>query len=297
MSIVNNPEIKSKFLSFICLYLDNDININTRKTNTKFTENEFNIQIVEYFNGIIKVLTDKENYDDIGFLNDQGFSISLLKLRKYLQKNKLLVLKDDYYTEKIFSTAVKFFNPENFDFVKKILKEFNYIFTDLYHIKRLSTSNDYNQSVFYVDNNQIDEREKNEYLEDFKSFNNLISENVFGFFNYLNDKISNFADIVEENEFDTIENLIQILINCSKLKNENNAIKLNYLEKLSSYVMTFLLNDRLNEEKNINQSVKNILEKLWELLNNLLKMDENNIICSKYILLYFFLIYKKIQFL
>jgi len=279
IAISNNPEIKSKFLSYISLYLENEININTRKNNTLFSEQEFNNLILDFFNGIMKNLTDIENYDNLGLIHDQGFSIALIKIRKFLENKKLLVLKDDYYTEKIFNSGVKFFNSENFNFVNKIVNDFNNIYRDLYKIK-ISTANE-NLNKFYIENDTILEQEKNEYIEDFFSFNNLISENIFEFFDYLISKASNAADKLIEGDIEIIGKLVDILIDYCECKNENNALKLNYVGKLSNYVMTFLVNERLNEEKDHIPEVKDILGKLWRFMNNLLKIDESNIITTK----------------
>lgn len=285
LSITNNPEIKSKFLTYLSLYLENDINCTSRKNNANFLEKDLNKLILDYFNGIIKILTDIEHYDNIGFIHDQGFSLSLIKIRKYLEKNKLLVLKDDYYTEKIFNSAVKFFNAENIKFVNKLLNDFNNIYHELYKIKKVSNDknnvrNKCDYSI-YIENETFSEQDKTELIEDFYSFNNLIAENIFSFLDYLNNKASNAADKLEEEAIETIGKLINMMVNYSECKNENNAIRLNYVGKLASYLMTFLLNERLNEEKENMPAVRNLLKKFWDMLNNLLKIDESNVISSK----------------
>lgn len=288
LSITNNPEIKSKFLTYLSLYLENEINISHRKNNPNVPESDLNNLILDYFNSVIKILTDVEHYDNIGFTHDQGFSLALLKIRKFLEKNNLLVLKDDYYTEKIFNCAVKFFNAENLKFVNKLVKHFNNIYTELYKIKKTKIKNENendaeNDTVSFIcdENEAFNEQEKTDFIEDFYSFNNLIAENIFGFLDYLNNKASNAADKLDDEAIETISKLVQMMVNYSQCKNENNALRLNYVPKLASYLMTFLLNDRLNEEKANMPAVKALLGKFWELLNNLLKMDENNSISTK----------------
>lgn len=285
ISVTNNPEIKSKFLTYLSLYLENEINFSSRKNNSNIPEKDLNNLILNYFNGLIKILTDVEHYDNIGLIHDQGFSLALLKIRKFLEKNKLLVLKDDYYTEKIFNSAVKFFNADNLKFVDKILKDFNNIYTELYKIKKTQKSDRHQNSgkiaPVYVESDAFSEQEKSEFIEDFFSFNNLIAENIFGFLDYLNAKASNAADKFDEEALGTIGNLVNMMVYYSECTNENNAIRLNYVGKLASYLMTFLLNERLNEEKANMPSVRGLLGKFWQLLNNLLKMDENNVIATK----------------
>lgn len=285
ISITNNPEIKSKFLTYLSLYLENEINTSTRQKNANIPEKDLNTLILDYFNGIIKILTDVEHYDNIGFIHDQGFSLALLKIRKFLEKNKLLVLKDDYYTEKIFNSAVMFFNADNFKFVNKLVNDFNNIYHELYKIKKSSIDKKINEnkleSPIYIESEVFNEQEKNEFIEDFFSFNNLIAENIFGFLDFLNNKASNAADKLDEEAIGTISKLMNMMVNYSECKNENNAIRLNYVGKIASYLMTFLLNERLNEEKENMPAVKGLLAKFWQLLNNLLKIDENNVISTK----------------
>lgn len=277
----NNPEIKAKFLSYLSLYLENDINMNLIKSKPE-EENELKNLILTYFNGIIKQLTDVENYDNIGFTHDQGFGLALLKIRKYLEKNKLLILKDDYYTEKIFNACSKFFGPENFNYTNRLINDFNHLYDNLYNIRKSKENiNQTSDSGYYIDNNIFTENEKIEFLEDFYSFNNLIAEGIFSFYEFLINQTSNFADSISDESLETISKLTGLLVNYSECKNENNAIKLNYIEKIASYAMTFLLNQRLNEERITNNSVKKLLTKFWELLNNLIKIDENNSILSK----------------
>lgn len=279
------PRIKSRFLTYLSLYVEHELNLLNPNSNAEIKK-ELYSEILNYFNSIMKLLTDIENNDKIPFLNEQGFSLSLLKIRIFLEKKKLINIKDDYYTEKIFNSAKKFFNEENSIFSEKILDDFNQIYENLYQIKT-TTDKDLilfgdiypNRQKFFIEN--ISEENKSDYLEDYYGFNNLIAEYSFKFFDAFNDKISNVMDKITPKFLNVLlkitNNISNYAVNC----NENNAIRENYLSKFSNYIMTFILNERLNEEKNQNELIANMYKKFWEFLKNLIEIDEKNEICSK----------------
>lgn len=242
----------------------------------------------------MKLLTDieNENYENIPYLHEFGFSLSLLKIRNFLEKKNLLNVQDDYYTEKIFNAAKKFFNEENNIFSELLIDNFMEIFEELYEIK-IQCDKDLliygdilpNKNKYFFINLDFSDEKKKDYLEDFYGFNNLIAENSFKFYDSFNDKISNVMDKISPKFLSVLIKITNIISNYAIHNNENNAIRENYLTKLSNYVMTFLLNERINEEKNSNNSnsqlMRNLYNNFWELLKNLLKIDQKNEIVSK----------------
>ena len=118
-------------------------------------------------------------------------------------------------------------------------------------------------------------------MDDFYAFNNFISENILKFYDYLTNQASNAADKLSQEALDTIRKMTKISIDYCEAKNENNIIKNKLIGKLPNYLMTFILNDRLNEEKAKNLYVKKLLNDFWEFFYNLLIIDENNFISGK----------------
>ena len=64
------------------------------------------------------------------------------------------------------------------------------------------------------------------------------------------------------------------------MKTEKNYLG-SSVKKNSNYLMTFILNKKLNDEKNTNVKIKNLLDSFWKMLYYVIKNDEINVICGK----------------
>jgi len=304
-----NCEIKSRFLTFVAIYAENILTENPNESLIKLIEN--------YFVKIIKNIYYNNDPTSIGFIKNEGFCLAMVKLRLFLIKQKYPKLENNKnnlsnnkynfdkkvsilsknslngninlsnnsdineesklknINDKILRMGLCYFNP-NKKFVNKFLNDFDQIYENL-NIK-------YNpeKASFIMDEGKKIEREKMlEFLNDFYEYKNSIFLQSFFFYDHLCQILRN-SEKIPDDFLDSLNLIVNHVISCCDLKTERNYLG-SSIKKNSTYLMGFIMNDYLNEEKKNNIKIKILIEAFWKMLYYVMKNDEVNVICSKYL--------------
>lgn len=265
-NIAKTPELKSRFLAYIALYAENVLQANQK---------DFLIDnIQDYFNKIISGIYHNNDPTEIGFLNNAGFSLALVKLRSFLTKNRPEA-KDinKNINAKILRIGQGFIDPKT-KFVNNFLADFDKIYE--------------NSNVKYNEQNKIfliepktgsDQASLNDVLTDFYDYKNKIYSISFPFYDQLNNYLDNFEKIPMD-YIDTLNTIVDHIISCCDLRSDRNYLGSN-VKKNSGYLMKFIADEQLNNMKKDNPKVAKLMNNFWKMLYNVIKNDEENIICSK----------------
>jgi hypothetical protein len=249
---------------------------------------------------------------DIGFIKNEGFCLALVKLRLFLirhkypksQENDNLISrrtslqnlnleflerrnsnlsinipaeeensKLSNINDKILRLGLNFFDPKT-KFVNKFLNDFDKIYENLnikYNPEKGSFIMDYGKNV--------DARSMQQFLNDFYDYKNTIFLQSFFFYDRLCRHLENF-ELINEDFVDTLNLIVNHVISCCDLKTDRNYLG-SLVKKNSGYLMSFIINKQLNQEKLRNAKIRSLLDAFWKMLYYVIKNDEINVFCSK----------------
>ena len=221
---------------------------------------------------------------DIGFVKNEGFPLAIVKLQNFLLKNNSKKLENSEdkkipiltnINDKILRMGLSYIKPET-RFINKFINDFDNIYETL-HIKYNPEKGTF---IMETENNMQKDLNMKDYMNDFYDYKNTIYLQSFFFYDFLNNLLENFEEKLPEDFLDTLNLIVNHVISCCDLKTEKNYLG-SSVKKNSNYLMTFILNKKLNDEKNTNVKIKNLLDSFWKMLYYVIKNDEINVICGK----------------
>jgi len=305
-SFPKNREIKSRFLAFVALFAENVLSEKP---------NESLISLIEsFFDKIILGIYYTNNPEDIGFRKSEGFCLAIVKLRLFLirlkypkaevnlnsssrkislqnlniefiekrrgsksSRNSLIIENEENklanINDKILRLGLSFFDPKT-KFVNKFINDFDKIYENLnikYNPEKASFIMDYGKTV--------DAISMQEFLNDFYDYKNTIFLQSFFFYDRLCEHLDNYEPIPEE-FVDTLCLIVNHVISCCDLRTDMNYLG-SSVKKNSGYLMRFIMNKQLNEEKTKSPKIRSLLASFCKMLFYVIKNDEMKVFCSK----------------